>query len=102
MTKRPEFDQIIQDKNDTIENLKEIQVVLLQCINQGMLDEEDHFYNEILNLIDEAHLVKTYPELAEVISKAKTLEADIDVWMSMHQRETGSLTWPSPPKGTEY
>ena len=98
MTKEPELIQLLQDKEDTIENLEAIQTTLLQCINQGMLDEEDRFYNEILDLIDEARIIKTYPELAEVISKGKTLETDIDAWLSMHQRETGSLLWPSAPK----
>jgi hypothetical protein len=33
--------------------------------------------------------------LAEVIAKAKTLEADIDAWLSLHRKETLSLSWPT-------
>jgi hypothetical protein len=94
MAKESPKAKLFKDKEDTVENLEAIQMVLQQCINDGMLDENAHFYNEILVLIDEASLVKADPELDEVISKAQTLETDIDAWLSMHRRETLSLTWP--------
>jgi hypothetical protein len=98
MAKDAQSLHLIQDKKDTIENLEAIQLTLAECVSDGMLDEDSRFYNEILELIDEAHLIKTYPELAEVIAQAKTLESDIDAWLSMKQRETLSISWPKIPK----
>lgn len=86
--------QFAQDKQTTLDNLESIQVTLQQCVNDGMMDEDDHYYNELLELIDEARIVKTNPELAEVIAKAKTLETDIDAWLSMRRKETLSISWP--------
>jgi hypothetical protein len=94
VAKDPKTARLRQDKENTIENLETIQMTLTECINEGMLDEEDHFYNEILVLLDEAVLIKTYPELAEVVSKGQTLETDIDAWLALHQRETLSIVWP--------
>ena len=97
MTKELHLNEFVKDKHVTIVNLETIQVTLNECINQGMLDEESQFYNELIELLDEARLVKTYPELVEVITKAKTLETDIDVWLSMKRRETHSISWPKIP-----
>jgi len=90
--------QFDTDKRDIILNLESIQVTLNVCIEQGMLDEDAQFYNELIELIDEARLVKTYPELEEVITKAKILEEDIDGWLSMNHRETLSISWPKISK----
>lgn len=98
MAKDQHLNTFTKDKQDTIVNLETIQVTLNECVNEGMLDEDAQFYNEIIELIVEARLVKTYPELAEVITKAKTLESDIDAWLSMKGRETSSITWPRIPK----
>ena len=94
MAPRSEKSQFFQDKQDTIENLRAIKIILDECVDEGMLDEEDLFYNELLDLINEAHLTKSFPELLEVITKAKTLEIDVDAWLSFHRRETLSLVWP--------
>ena len=92
------MDNFIRDKHITMENLKSIQMTLNECTSEGMLDEESQFYNELIELLDEARIVKTYPELAEVITKAKILETDIDAWLSMKRRETLSISWPKTPK----
>lgn len=86
--------QLSKDKKDTIDNLKAIQMILSECVDEGMMDVDDTFYNEINDLIDEAHLIKAKEELAEVVTKAKTLEIDIDAWLSIHRKETSSLSWP--------
>ncbi len=83
------------DRNSVIDNLDAIRAVLSECIDKGLLDEDDHFYNEINDLIEQAELSKTYPELSEVISRAQTIETDIDAWLSLKGLATLSLTWPS-------
>ncbi len=82
------------EKKTTINNLEAIKVVLEECINAGMLDPDARFYNELNDLIDEAHLSKTPPDLQEVITQAKILETDIDAWLSRKGRTTISLMWP--------
>lgn len=98
MAKETILKNFTKDKQDTIANLEAIQMTLNECVNEGMLDEEDQFYNEIIELLDEARIVKTYPELAEVITKAKLLESDIDAWLSMKGRESSSISWAKIPK----
>lgn len=82
------------EKRITIDNLEAIKLVLEECINAGMLDPDARFYNELNDLIDEAHLSKTAPNLQEVITQAKLLETDIDAWLSRRGRTTISLVWP--------
>ena len=94
MAKESRSNEFVRDKKDTIINIEAIQVTLNECVNEGMLDEGGQFYNELIELLDEARMIKTYPELAEVITKAKNLETDIDAWLSMKRRETLSIAWP--------
>lgn len=91
--------KLAQSKKETIENLEAIKTSLNRCIDEGMIDEDDAYYNEILGLIDDAHIVDTWEELAEIISKAKTLEVDVAAWLSYHGRLSMSLPWPktTPP-----
>jgi hypothetical protein len=98
MAKESRLIDFSHDKKDTIINLESIQLTLSECINEDMMDEQDELYNELIELLNEARLVKTYPELAEVITKAKTIEADIDGWLSMKHRETLSISWARIPK----
>jgi hypothetical protein len=92
MAKDPQFKQA---REDTIENLEAIRMTLDRCTDEGMpLDPDSAFYNELLDLIDEASLSKTWDELIEVITKAKTLEVDVDVWLSNRGLTTLSLLWP--------
>ena len=98
MAKKNDFNSFSKDKQDTIVNLEAIQLTLNECINEGMLDEEDQYYNELIQLLNEARIVKTYPELSEVITKAKNLESDIGAWLSMKGRESASIAWPKTPK----
>lgn len=92
MTKNKNF---INAQQDTLDNLDALQISLERCVEEGMIDSESTYYNELSDLIDEAKLAKTWNELEEVITLAKTLETDIDAWMSMHGRTTISMPWPS-------
>jgi hypothetical protein len=97
MTKDPKILAFFVARGDTVENLEAIQLSLSRCIDEGMIDLEDAYYNQILDLLDEAGLSKTWDELLEVISKAKILEVDVAVWLSGHGRTSISLPWPTPP-----
>ncbi len=90
----------LKAKGDTVENLKAIQLNLNRCVEEGMLDVEDTYYNELLSLIDEASLSKNWAELMEVVSQAKILEVDVAAWLAGHGQTSLSLPWPRPPKGS--
>lgn len=98
MAKNPNLLEFLEARGDTVENMKAIREGLLSCIDEGMIDLENAYYNQILVLIDEASLSTTWDELVEVISRAKTLEIDVAVWLSNHGRTSISLPWPRPPK----
>jgi hypothetical protein len=91
MAKDPAF---VKAKEDVLDNLDAIQLTLVRCVEEGMIDTEDVYYNQILDLIDEATILKTWDELMEVVALAKTLEADVAAWLSYHGRTSVSLPWP--------
>lgn len=84
-------------KEDVLENLKTIQTSLIRCIDEGMIDEEDIYYNELLDLIEEAYVVDNWDEIMEVVAKAKTLEIDVANWLARHGISQMSLLWPKNP-----
>ena len=94
MTKDLDF---LEARGDTVNNLQAIQMYLLRCVDQGMLDLEDQYYNQLISLIDEASISQNWAELMEVIAKAKVLEIDAAVWLSIHGQTSISLPWPRPP-----
>ena len=86
--------EFIEAKGDTVDNLTAIQSNLTRCVQEGMIDAEDSYYNELLALIDEASLSATWDELTEVISKAKILEVDVAAWLAGRGETSISLPWP--------
>ncbi len=81
-------------QNQILDNLDVLKLNLEKCVDDGMLDTQDEHYNQLLILIDEATLSKTWDELQEVITKAKVLEIEIDAWFANHGITTISLSWP--------
>lgn len=84
-------------KSVILENLEQIQASLNRCTDEGMIDTDSTYYNELLGLMDETHIAATWEELEEVIAKAKTLEIDVAAWLSGHGRTSLSLPWPKKP-----
>ena len=91
MAKAPEF---IEAKEDVAENLEAIQLSLIRCVDEGMIDLEDFLYNEVLDLLEDARIVDTWDELMEIVARAKTLEIDVAAWLARHGRNSVSLPWP--------
>ncbi|MEN9654788.1 MAG: hypothetical protein RL235_900 [Chlamydiota bacterium] len=82
-------------KKMTIDNFNVLLAWLKQCVDDGLIDLGDEYYNEILNLLDQADLAKTPAELTEVITLGKILETDIDAWLVYHGRTSIALSWPT-------
>ena len=98
MGKDPHILEFLEARGDTVENLKAIIINLQRCVDDGMIDLEDSYYNELLTLIDDATISNNWLELEEVISKAKTLEIDVAVFLANHGQTSISLPWPRPAK----
>lgn len=94
MSQDPKF---AQAKSDTMDNLQILQTALDRALDQGMIDYESTYYNELLDLLEDARIVKTWEELMEIISLAKTIEIDIDAWVSLRGGDSMSLNWPKIP-----
>ena len=60
-----------------------------------MIDEGSKYHNEIVDLLDDVHIVETWMELSEIITLAKTLENEVDAWISIRGSSSLSLEWPS-------
>jgi hypothetical protein len=88
-------------RGDVIDNLEALQTMLEECVDAGMMDLEDAHYNELLDLIEDAHISKTWDDFLEIIARAKSIEEDIDAWGSMHGRSSISLVWPHRPLGSD-
>lgn len=80
---------------DVTDNLRSLQMLLERCVDQGMIDAGEYYYNELVDLISDAEIVKNWDELQEIITKAKTIEVDIDVWLSSRGSTTISMLWPN-------
>jgi len=76
------------------DNLETLRIYLIDCVDVGMRDTGDEFYNEILSLIDDCAVLSTMDELSELIERAKIVEEDIDAWLALHGRSSLSLPWP--------
>ncbi|HSX14186.1 MAG TPA: hypothetical protein VLE96_07200 [Chlamydiales bacterium] len=83
--------------DDVLDNLEALQMSLQRCVNEGMLDDGDYFYNELIDLIDDTEIVQTWDELTEIATRAKTIEVDLDAWLSIRGSTTISMEWPKPP-----
>lgn len=99
MAKDPKILEFLEAKGDVVENLEAIRLNLERCVEKGMLDVDDVYYNEIMLFIDEASISGGWAELEEVIAKAKTLEIDIAAWLAKNGKASISLPWPKRPKG---
>lgn len=81
-------------RENILENLRILQTRLENATDEGMLDVDDYYYNELSDLMEEAKLAKAAEELSEVVYKAKTIETDIDAWLSQRGYTTIGLEWP--------
>ncbi len=81
-------------KHRFLENLEVLQDSLALCVNSGMNDPGDAFYNELLDLLEEARTAPSWDELSEAIVRAKTIEIDTAAWLARHGKTTLSLAWP--------
>lgn len=97
MAKTPDQIAFLEAKDAAIENLETIRFELDRCINAGMLDMENQLYNILISIMDEMPLIKNWDGLEELISRAKTIEQDVAVWLSYHGLNTVSLSWPHRP-----
>jgi hypothetical protein len=86
--------RLTQAKQAVFQNLEDIQVNLGRAVEEGMVDLDNDYYNEVLGLLEDAKTAENWDELMEAIVRAKTLEMDIAAWMSMRGRTTISYSWP--------
>lgn len=98
MAKDPKILEFLEARGDTADNIKAIMVNMTRCVDDGYIDLEDIFYNQLLALLDETDISENWDELEEVISKAKTLEIDVAAWLASHGQTSVSLPWPRPSK----
>jgi len=82
-------------KKRVVGNFSELEQLLEQAINQGLVDENSSYYNMILTLKEDVPIAQDWPQLSEIIYKGKRLEEDIDTWLSLKGYTTIELLWPS-------
>ena len=76
------------------ENLESLRIYLINCVDEGMIDLGDELYNQIITFIEETSSISNWDDLSELIVRAKTLERDIDVWLSLTAAPAYRLSGP--------
>ena len=94
MANTPHSPDLFKAKEDAMDNLEIIRMSLVNAVNEGMIDLGDSLYNTCLGLIDDVPEVETWDDMEELVLQAKTLEQDVDAWLSMRGETSFSLTWP--------
>jgi hypothetical protein len=90
--------QFFTAKQSVLENLETLQISLVRSVDEGMIDPEDAYYNELLGLLQDAELADNWDDLSEAITRARSLEIDVAAWLARHGRTTVSLSWPKQPR----
>lgn len=88
---------LLNAKSLAIQDLEYLRGLIEECVNEGLVDANDHYYNEIIDLITDVRLISNWDELEEIVAIAKTVELDINAWLSRKGRTTLSLDWPKKP-----
>lgn len=91
MVKDPRLAEAQEQVRD---NLSRLKMALEESVKEGLVDLESDHYNELLDLLTETSLSKSFEELLEVVAKAKALETEIAAWSVQHGRTSFSLSWP--------
>lgn len=86
--------KLLKAKDLAISNLDSLRMALMRCVDDGMIDPDDHYYNEILDLLNDVEMVGSWDELMEAVTLAKILETDVGAWLSRRGSTSLSLTWP--------
>lgn len=84
-----------EEKKDlVIENIDTLMNRVDICVDSGMLDSEAAVHNTIFDLRGDADEVETPIELAQIVNRCKTVEMNIDRWLSAKGETTIALSWP--------
>lgn len=64
------------------------------CINANMKDPNSSLYNKIESLIEQVNAIEDKMALSEVIIEAKTIEMELDIWITSQGQSTLNISWP--------
>lgn len=85
----------VKTRDDILDNLQAMTVQLDACIDSGLIDYGCDYYNTLSELQDDIGVAKTWNELEEIVTRAKTLEKDFDTFLSLKGKSTIGLSWPT-------
>ena len=88
-------DIFIKKQEEILNNLSVLIFNLNICTDAGMIDKDDELYNKIEDLIEEVKIIDSLEELEEFVSQGKTIESQIDSWLTAQGETTVGLEWPS-------
>lgn len=91
---KKEKDIFYKYQDQVIENLETLKINLENCEDLGMLDMDETIYNELVDLIEDARAADNLENLSELITRAKTIESNIDSWYSKEGLTNVELSWP--------
>ena len=64
------------------------------CIDANMKDPNSSLYNKIESLIEQVNAIEDKMALSEVIIEAKTIEMELDRWITSQGQSTLNISWP--------
>ena len=87
-------EELEENKVKVVELLQLLQTRVDICVETGMLDTDSKLYNYTYDLIDDTKEIESPDELQEIINKGRTIETNLDRWLTSKGQTTMSLSWP--------
>jgi hypothetical protein len=81
-------------KDQVKEAFETLLVRVDDCEELGLIDTGSALYNQILSIMDEVDLAKSFEELDEAIALGRDIEHNLDAFMLRQGMNTIDLDWP--------
>ena len=93
---KDETESFLEKKEDILNNITILRFNLETSIDAGFFEDTgSNMYNRIEEIIEQVKNVDTKEELEELVTQAKTIEAQIDTWLLSQGQTTVGLSWPT-------
>jgi hypothetical protein len=86
--------ELLDLKEKILNNISILMSNYQSCIDANMKDPNSSFYNKIESLIEQVNATEDKMALSEIIMEAKTIESQLDIWITSQGQSTLNISWP--------
>ncbi|MBN1914562.1 MAG: hypothetical protein JW769_01575 [Parachlamydiales bacterium] len=91
---RNQLEKFLALKDTIMDNLEVLKMYLDTISQEGFSDPESALYNQITDLVDQTDSITIPQELETIIIRGRTIERNLDSWLSREGRSSLELEWP--------